>query len=81
MTKKDYELIASALKEELTFATNLRNGKQELGMQDVSNFTATINGVKGCIGTMCQVLALQDKRFDRNKFLVACGVLAPGVAV
>lgn len=77
MTKKDYILIALALNEELTYATNLRQGKIDVGMQDVSSFTAQVNGVKGVIGTLCQALALDNPKFDRSKFLKACGIELP----
>jgi hypothetical protein len=62
MTKKDYELIASILKGaqnyEATFNDNEKGAK----------------AIEGITHTFATMLAHTNPRFDRARFLTACGV-------
>jgi len=62
MTKKDFELIASIIYRAM-FQARLRKG-QELIEQEIENIA----------GDFTQTLGDLYPRFDRNKFLLACGV-------
>lgn len=62
MTKKDYELIASAIKQQWV-ATVKACGKGERSIQ-----------VHHTASRIADALAQDNPSFDRNRFLAACGV-------
>lgn len=62
MTRKDYVLIAAAL-------NNVR-----LRLVD-SDYTLAFNaGIEATANELCSTLALDNPRFDTERFLKACGV-------
>ena len=61
MTKKDYELIAGAIKSEYD------------GMQRLDRIYVR-EGVFHAARAIAYALASDNPRFDRDKFLAACGV-------
>ena len=63
MTKKDYERIARALKQA---AANITDA----GLTDHSAHVAW----NECAATLADALAEDNPRFDRARFLAACGV-------
>lgn len=63
MTKKDYELIARALK-----AARVSN------TLDDPNKALYNNGIDNAVALMARVLAQDNPRFNRERFLIACGV-------
>ena len=68
MSKKDFEQIAVALKDgrdALQASLGISNGE---GLRRVQRIHAST------CGTVAGVLAKQNARFDRAKFLAACGV-------
>lgn len=60
MTKKDYQLIAGVLKQSLA-------DDQAIMQLHQNALTATAKA-------MAEALAAENPRFDRTKFLEACGV-------
>lgn len=63
MTKKDYELIASAIKANYDMAINSHD------LKPTPDYV-----IKLVAETIAGVLAQQNDKFDRNRFLQACGV-------
>jgi len=62
MTKKDYKLIASAFSERLSLAGKIQNKKsRETHYKELAQ-------------TLAEKLATENPRFDRQRFLSACGV-------
>jgi len=59
MTKKDFELIASAFVEELS---------------NYQDLTPQASAIREVARRMATQLKTTNPRFDRNLFLVACGV-------
>jgi hypothetical protein len=59
MTRKDYEAIAAALME-----ARFLSGQRTEGAQAVNDAAVLI----------CDVMAADNPRFDRARFLKACGV-------
>lgn len=68
MTRKDYILIAAALREAVWEAETGRPGYVPL--QETRAVMAIVNG------RMADALANDNPRFDRARFLAACGVTA-----
>lgn len=65
MTKKDFEAIAGALRDNRdALSASLPNSDPAL-VQRIHAATC---------GTIARVLAMQNARFNRAKFLAACGV-------
>lgn len=64
MTKKDYELIASAF---YPFCTEMADGNITLSKDEKQG--ARVVAIK-----MSTTLGAKDPKFDRNKFLIACGI-------
>lgn len=60
MTRKDYQLIAEVL-------SNLNDDFNNGGSDEVSLALVA--------GNIANALQLENPRFDRNRFLVACGVV------
>jgi hypothetical protein len=58
MTKKDYELIAEALAQAYDKHVN----------------SPQYFGVKTCINNVTEFLGRENPKFNRNKFLKACGL-------
>lgn len=70
MTKKDYELIASAFKMEMGRLDSALRFKGK-----VSNYNeGEMSGLKIGINNMVFVLSRNDPKFDKVKFLTACGI-------
>lgn len=69
MTKKDYELIASAFKKDVDFLN-------ETIEKQVKNrtFKDALSNVRTMANTMATVLEVDNPKFDRDRFLKACGV-------
>lgn len=69
MTKKDYELIANVLKD-------VKHG--EIDMHERDDSVESHQGMEYIWGETCKAFALYleeaNPRFDRNKFLQACGI-------
>jgi len=65
MKKKDYELIAEVLKQGRTFPIEIR----ECGNNP--KYTSHDDLIATC---MSNILASKNPRFNRDKFLKACGV-------
>lgn len=63
MTRKDYELIAAALRS--SRATNY-TGSENRALYN--------NGVDNAAHNIARALQRDNPRFDRERFLVACGV-------
>jgi len=63
MTKKDYILIASVLKESKSFPIEIRETNKKI---------ITINDLIS--EKMADVLQKENPRFNREKFLTACGL-------
>jgi hypothetical protein len=63
MTRKDYELVAKAL--------NMRNWYDEFGNVTNDHAIETRNNIARALA---EALALDNPRFDRDKFLKACRV-------
>lgn len=64
MTKKDYELIASAIK-----LANVYNAMHAIGTRNIVESTTE------CIArNVCQRLEEKNPRFNKEKFLKVCGV-------
>jgi len=61
MTRKDYVLIAEAICNTRTKADFQGKAGDEATIQEVAR-------------SMAQLLEYDNPRFDRNRFLVACGV-------
>ena len=69
MTKKDYELIAGVIRDRLNNSTHLDKldwSDNEIQIaKDVITDTAYF---------MCNRLAKDNPKFDRDRFMAACGV-------
>ena len=65
MTRKDYELIAAATRDALHSARPWSEDKEE--------------GIRLTARSIADALAADNPRFDRSRFLAACGV-APSPA-
>ena len=62
MTRKDYVLIAKALKAQMKLSETF---KEEDGMTSVANIARDLS----------DSFAIENPRFDRARFLSACGVM------
>jgi hypothetical protein len=65
MTRKDYIKLASSIKDTRRGESAIRVGEQR---------TWTLNGIDSVARDLCRVLEWDNPRFDRAKFLAACGV-------
>lgn len=72
MTKKDYELIASYLAYAIP---SWDNAPYEYEMNDIYK-TGRLNAWKNTCETLADGLQLQNHKFNRDKFLQACGLEA-----
>ena len=63
MTRKDYVLIAKAIK-----SSRVSN------YLDNPNRALYLNGIDNAAHNMADALASDNPRFDRDKFLTACGL-------
>lgn len=62
MTKKDYELIAGIFKDQIkTWGEVHGNSERKLSLEIMAD-------------ALADTLAYDNPKFDRNKFLIACGV-------
>lgn len=66
MTRKDYVLLAAALR------TALEATRED--MQDSDDRFACVFGVIGAATAIADALARDNQRFDRDRFLKAAGV-------
>jgi hypothetical protein len=64
MTKKDYELIASIIKDYIDYSYNV---------EDTDDFIVH-DYAERIAYKMAETLASKNPRFDKEKFLKACGV-------
>lgn len=64
MTKKDFELIASAIKDYINYSYDV---------EDTDNFIVH-DYAERIAYKMADALESKNPRFDKNKFLQACGV-------
>ena len=66
MTRKDYEALASNIRHAHQFVGNvaITKGKQEIARATMSVFVENVT----------QYLAADNPRFNRDKFLEACGL-------
>ena len=62
MTRKDYVLIADTIKGAINYE------------QDFNNNQEKVNGFKHLALALASTLESDNPRFDRDRFLVACGV-------
>jgi hypothetical protein len=62
MTRKDYELLAEAIR--------LTRNKA-----DFQGFTVEESTLSAVANSMAQLLEYENPRFDRKRFLEACGVV------
>jgi len=62
MTRKDYVLIAETIKGAINYE------------QDFNNDQSKVNGFKSLALALALTLESDNPRFDRHRFLVACGV-------
>lgn len=71
MTRKDYELIAKAIRD-----SQMDPDEYEGEMPDdvASEFEGAATQHKQTAYDVCRALAEANPRFDRDKFLRACGV-------
>lgn len=70
MTKKDYELIAQAL---WTAKPSWDNAPYEYNMNDIYK-TGRINAWDNTCKTICGFFESNNPKFNRSKFLQACGL-------
>lgn len=61
MTKKDYDIIAAAIREALVAWNGEDDGAKRIGVQTAAN-------------RISRRLREANPRFDRNQFLEACGL-------
>lgn len=64
MTRKDFELIAAALKE----------ARDQVPQTDTLHHTCELLGHSTAARVLAYALAKTNPRFDRERFLKACGV-------
>jgi len=62
MTRKDYVAIAAAIKDRVTIAQHIQGAAQRIG-----HYTELAREI-------AEVMARDNPRFDRARFLKACGV-------
>jgi hypothetical protein len=65
MTKKDYEAMAAAVRDARARIINV---------EDASQIDAMLDGTAYAMEHIADVLARDNPRFDRARFLTACGV-------
>lgn len=65
MTRKDYELIAAAFKRTKPYLGGFSDSKLD---------QAALYGFKMAANTLASDLAAANPRFNRERFLTACGV-------
>jgi hypothetical protein len=68
MTRKDYQMIADAIK-----GSQVHYQFTE-GSESANNAAVYRNGVANVAGTLAYLFSLDNPRFDRAKFLAACGL-------
>jgi hypothetical protein len=62
MTRKDYVLIADTINGAINYEQNFNNNQEK------------VNGFKYLALALASTLESDNPRFDRHRFLVACGV-------
>lgn len=65
MTKKDYELIADSVRRSLLVLTFGKNQAKRLAAEQ---------GIRLLANDLAGSFYGENRKFDRNKFLLACGV-------
>lgn len=70
MTKKDYELIAQALGEQIGFESE----KDTYGDWTLDYKEGFTDGLKRACEVLAEVLEGDNPKFNRARFLTACGV-------
>jgi hypothetical protein len=63
MTRKDYELIAKALKTQIEISRTYNEKDGELAVSNIAY-------------DLVKDLATENPRFDKDRFLVACGLMS-----
>lgn len=74
MTKKDYELIATPFRKELENLNRLFNFKVAKRGQLSSFNEGQVQELRTVIQLMAFYLQQDNPKFDKEKFLTACGV-------
>lgn len=72
MTKKDYELIANAIKE--LNSKLARDYLQAQTKDEVNRVAYAMNGLNLTADHIASALVATNERYDRERFLKACGV-------
>lgn len=73
MTKKDYEVLAQALNEQIAYYQNLVNNHSKKGTYDGYDI-AKLAAVKDTVIVVAGHLYTHTHNFDSDKFLEACGM-------
>lgn len=63
MTRKDYELIAKALKTQIEISRTYGETDGELAVANIAY-------------DLADALVIENPRFDKNRFFVACGLMS-----
>lgn len=85
MTRKDYEAIARAIKtlrataldeviEDSDHWTRLATGQDTEEAEESGRLAGVVDGIDETVGQIANVLAADNPRFDRVRFLAACGI-------
>lgn len=74
MTKKDYELVASAIKSELEYWRKVKQSQIDLGKQNTSEVNHAIDALQGLVPMMARTLEKHDNHFKRFQFFEDCGL-------
>lgn len=74
MTKKDFERIAAALRSQIATGNRLLADAREKGLYSAANiWDGHVSGLIVAAETLATVAAEGNPRFDRARFLAACG--------
>lgn len=75
MTKKHYTALAAALKSQYDTAMRLKRDAESKHLFNAANlWDGQASGIIVAAETFATVAAEQNPRFDRARFLAACGV-------
>jgi hypothetical protein len=73
MTRKDYKLIAEAFENDISMYKRARKDKA-LNSVDTLRESVEIAAVKSLAIGLAQLLQYDNSRFDKSRFLAACGL-------
>jgi hypothetical protein len=75
VTKKHYTALAAAWKSQYDTAMRLKKDATDKGLFNAANlWDGQASGIIVAAETFCTVAVEQNPRFDRARFLAACGV-------